>query len=122
MEQTVSLTAADKDDFKRLWDNALAAYEKETGRNLLSDRTLRDLKSVDALIDRIEAEGGSFAGWRNKHPKLWSRVSTCLKPIVNIGTIAKDVITSTPFFAASAVLCAVLYVVKVRCWLSLAGI
>ena len=114
MEPIVSVSTADQDDFKRLWNNAFDAYEKETGRKLMKDNALHSLRSVDDLANRIEAEGSSFAGWRNKHHKLWSRLSTCFKPVIAFEGLARDVLTATPFAAASAVLGAALYLIKVR--------
>ena len=113
MAQSPPPTAADEAEFKRLWANAFTVYEKETGRNLRNDKELRNLKTVEDLISKIEAEGDHFTGWRNKHSKLWSRLSTCFKPIVSIGSSATTALSSTPFFAASAVLGAVLHLIKV---------
>ena len=72
----------------------------------------------DDLADKIEAEGVSFAGWRNKHHKLWSRHSTCFKPVIAFEGLTKDVLTATPFAGASAVVSAALYPVKVRIWIA----
>ena len=114
MAQNGAPTAADMADFKRLWTNAFTFYEKETDRKLSDDQDLRDLSSVEDLLAKIEAEGGAFADWRNKRSKLWSRLATCFKPIVSIGNSATSALASTPFFGASAILGAVLHLIKVR--------
>ena len=113
MAQNEAPAAADTADFKRLWASAFTFYEKETTRNLQDDPNLRDLESVEDLIAKIEADGGAFAKWRTKRSKLWSRLATCLKPIVSIGSSATSALLSTPFFGASAILGAVLHLVKV---------
>ena len=113
MAQNGAPTAADTADFKRLWANTFTFYEKETGRKLSNDQNLRDLGTVEDLIAKLEAEGGAFTDWRNKRSKLWSRLAVCLKPIASIGSSATSALSSTPFFGASAVLGAVLHLVKV---------
>ena len=88
MAQSAPPATVDKADFKRLWDNAFAVYQKEKGRKLVDHQELHNLRSVDDSISKIEAEGGSFTDWRNKHSKLWSRLSTCFKPVASIGDLA----------------------------------
>ena len=113
MAQNGPHASVDTADFKRLWANAIAFYERETNRKVSDDQNLRDLGSVEDLITKIEAEGSTFTNWRNKRSKLWSRLTICLKPIVSIGNPATSALSSTPFFGASAILAAVLHLVKV---------
>jgi hypothetical protein len=105
---------ADEEHFKQLWSDAFAAYERETNRKLASDATTRDLKTVDDLIEHIEAQGASFTSWRTKHAKLWSRLSACLIPIAVVSNIGKDAAQSTPYgLMVAPVLGAVVYLVNV---------
>jgi len=104
---------AEDEYFKQLWADAFTAYEKETERKLTNDQTIRALKSVDDLLQHIEHQGGSFAGWRNKHSKLWSRLSACLTPATVFGGIARDSLSLTPVAAGAPLLGAVLYLITV---------
>jgi hypothetical protein len=102
----------DSEDLELLWKDVLAAYEKETGRKLNNDPLLRQLESIDDLIERIESDGQAFHDWRNKHRKLWSSLSAFLAPVTAAGGVALVAVSNFP--PAAAVLGSVLYLIKVR--------
>jgi hypothetical protein len=103
---------SDSEDLESLWKDALAAYEKETGRKLNHDPLLRWLESPGDLLGQIESDEQNFHDWRNKHRKLWSSLSAFLAPITAIGGIALVAVQNFP--PAAAVLGSILYLVKVR--------
>lgn len=99
-------------DIRALWDSAVAAYEKDTQKKLATDSTLREITTVDGLIDLIEHQGKTFSGWRSRHAKLASRLTTCLKPVTIFGGIAKETLSNTPYGpASSAIFGAVLHLI-----------
>jgi hypothetical protein len=102
----------DSEDLESLWKDALAAYEKETGRKLNHDPLLQRLESTDNLLEQIESEGQAFHDWRNKHRKLWSALSAFLGPVTAVGGVALTAVSNFP--PAAAVLGSILYLVKVR--------
>ncbi|KAL8937940.1 MAG: hypothetical protein Q9211_003439 [Gyalolechia sp. 1 TL-2023] len=100
-------------DIHALWDSAVAAYEKETKRKLETDRTIREIATVDGLLDLVEHQSTKFSGWRNRHAKLTSRLTTCLRPVALLGGIAKDALANTPYGpASSAIFGAVLHLIQ----------
>ncbi|KAI4121205.1 MAG: hypothetical protein LQ338_006496 [Usnochroma carphineum] len=100
-------------DIHALWDTAVAAYEKETDRKLETDRTIRDITTVDGLIDLIEHQSTRFSGWRSRHAKLTFRLTTCLEPVAILGGIAKGVLSNTPYGpASSAIFGAVVHLIR----------
>src|SRR5436190_13807328 len=102
----------DSKDLELLWKDALAAYEKETGRKLNHDPLLRRLESTDDLLEQIESDKQAFHDWRNKHRKLWSSLSAFLAPVTAAGGVALAAVSNFP--PAAAVLSSVLYLIKVR--------
>jgi hypothetical protein len=102
----------DGEDLELLWKDALAAYEKETGRELNHDSLLLRLESADDLLKQIESDKQAFHDWRNKHRKLWSSLSAFLAPVTAAGGVA--LVAASNYPPAAAVLGSVLYLIKVR--------
>ncbi|KAI9729146.1 MAG: hypothetical protein M1834_007053 [Cirrosporium novae-zelandiae] len=86
-------------------------YKKETERDLLKINDFVALDSVDALVQRIETRVGDFSNWRQRHEKLWERLSTCLNIVTRVGEVIKPAVSLTPFAPAAPVLGAVLFLI-----------
>lgn len=102
-----------QDDIRALWDSAVAAYENETGRKLESNNVLREISTVDGLLNLIEHQDSAFSGWRTRHGKLTSRLTLCLKPVTVFGRIAQDALSNSPYGPpSSAIFGAVLHLIR----------
>lgn len=100
-------------DMRAMWDSAVAAYEKETERRLVSTTAVREITTVDGLVDLIEHQSSGFSGFRSRHAKLTSRLQSCLKPVTLLGGIAKDALATSPYGpASSAIFGAVLHLIQ----------
>lgn len=96
-----------------MWDSAVAAYEKETERKLVTSFAVREITTVDGLVDLIEHQSSDFSGFRSRHAKLASRLQNCLKPVTVLGGIAKDALSTSPYGpASSAIFGAVMHLVQ----------
>ena len=100
-------------DIRAMWDTAVAAYEKETERKLVTSVALREVTTVDGLVDLIEHQNSDFSGFRSRHAKLASRLQKCFKPVAIIGGIAKETLSTTPYGpASSAIFGAVVHLIQ----------
>lgn len=111
--RTLSAIMEIQHDIHSSWDSAVAAYEKETERKLETNSALREITTADGLIDLIEHQSSTFSGWRSRHAKLASRLTTCLKPVTILGRIAQGALSNTPYGpASSAIFGAVLHLIN----------
>ncbi|KAL8647887.1 MAG: hypothetical protein Q9226_006245, partial [Calogaya cf. arnoldii] len=100
-------------DIRAMWDTAVATYEKETERELISTNAVRGITTVDDLVDLIEHQSNDFVSFRTRHAKLTSRLQNCLKPVTTLGGIAKGTLANTPYGpASSAIFGAVLHLIQ----------
>lgn len=102
-----------------IWDEAFKTYKDQTNRDLKNDAVLRKLTTVDDVLTQIELSNTAFGSWRSKHEKVWNKLSACMGPIQVVGNISQKALELAPFGTeASAVLGAVLYLVKVRLYIT----
>jgi hypothetical protein len=101
----------DSPAFTDIWNEAFTIYQQQTGRTLQNDSSLKKLASSDDLLSEIETQQAAFGSFRNKHGRLWSALSTCLKPLDLLGHTLESAISSTPF--ASVVFAGVFHLIKV---------
>jgi hypothetical protein len=104
-------TTSDPPAFTDIWNEAFAIYQRQTGRTLQNDSRLKKLTSSDDLLSEIETQQADFGSFRNKHGRLWSALSTCLKPLDLLAHTAESAIASTPF--VPAVFAGVFHLIKV---------
>jgi hypothetical protein len=97
--------------FTDVWNEAFATYQQQTGRKLQNDANLKKLDSTDDLLGEIEKRQFAFGSFRHKHGRLWSALSTCLKPLDLLGKTVQSATSSTPF--APVVFAGVLHLVQV---------
>jgi hypothetical protein len=105
-------TMNDSESYTDIWNQAFKTYQEQTGRKIQNDSQLKKLRSASDLLKEIESRGKAFGSFRAKHKKLWSVLSSCLKPLDLLGRTLQDAVTSAPF--APAVFASVLHLVSVR--------
>ena len=93
-------------------NQALESYLASTDRGPEDKAVLKKLHSADDLYYQLEASHRKFGDWRNKHSKFFSALSKAVKPFVLVSGVAQCAVSPTPFAPASAVLGAVLLLVK----------
>ena len=105
----------DEDDstFTQTWSDAFDAYKKSTGRDIKLDTALQRLNTTDDLLQKIESQQTDFDTFRSKHSKVWTSLSSAMKPIELLAGLAQGALTLTPFAPASTVLGAALFLIGV---------
>ncbi|KAL8817046.1 MAG: hypothetical protein Q9191_008221, partial [Dirinaria sp. TL-2023a] len=98
--------------FASLWASALDKYKDRTGRDLSSDASARDLKTLDDLHSRIKQSNQGFTDFRERHARLWKAISAAWMPIQLVGGLAQDVLGGAQILPASAALGAILHLVN----------
>lgn len=98
-----------------LWDDAFAAYQRQTNRDLRTDPVIRRLRTVNDVLEQIEESKQTFGTWRSRHSKVWERLSSCMRPIEVVAELSKSASEGGGPFGAgpAAILGAALYLVKV---------
>jgi hypothetical protein len=101
----------DAGSFADVWNQAFKTYREQTDRELQNDTQLKKLQSTTDLLNEIESRSKEFGSFRNKHKKLCSALSRCLKPLELLGNALQNAVTSAPF--ASMVFASVLHLITV---------
>ena len=109
---------ANPDTFTDIWNEAFKTYQDQTGRKLQNDSALQKLRTTDDLLAELESRQQGFEEFRNRHGKLWSALSSCLKPLDQLGSSLQSAVSSVPF--APAVFVGILYLVRVSQNISMA--
>ena len=58
--------------FNSLWPDAVAEYEKQTGRSIDSDKSFREFLILQDLEDAIEGGKERFDAFRSEHRRVYS--------------------------------------------------
>ena len=105
--------STEKDQFKVLWEDAVAKYEKSIGRTLSGpvQALLKQLESPENLVEYVEREHKEFITFRRRS-NLASRLKVVAKPIIALSTVAQSAIGLSPFAPASVIFGATVYLVK----------
>lgn len=114
-------------ELEKIWEEALDAYAqtterpKQKSRNIFkkfhtSAELLSDLDSPNTpenLQELIQNRKDIFVQWRNpkEHPKLWSNLQTCIRPLSRMGDVIQSALGLTPFAPASTIFGAVLFLI-----------
>ena len=86
-----------------LWTDAVKEYEKET-TNQIGDRFRQSpVASPEDLLAKIEASDNEFKGFRHKHERLWTRLKSFVKPIIQLGNLTSSLAGKTPVGVPAAV-------------------
>ncbi|KAK0748210.1 hypothetical protein B0T21DRAFT_406742 [Apiosordaria backusii] len=104
-----------QDGIQLLWADALAEYGRETERSLSLGglAAFDDISSIDQVAKLIEDSNAKFRGFRSRRHHLWSALETFITPVSAIAQIGVTPASVADFgFATSAVLGAVVYLVK----------
>jgi hypothetical protein len=101
MRQNPSKTSS-KSNYQLIFDNALAAYEKKTGKDIISDPLLRRLESCDSPdavlavlreqvtgFDQIGGNNDKFTKWLNPTVNLLYTFSSTIGGAVNLVSLRK---------------------------------
>ena len=100
-----------------LWAAAIDAYELELEedshmRGRLAQ--LRDIASSDDLGEHIENWGGNFADFRQRQPKLWTRIKIFINPLqVLLRTASDPIAQSSVGVPVSAIMGALVNILQV---------
>ena len=108
----MDVLAAGQDEFAGLWAEALAVYERRTGRDLQSDPNVQDLKTPEDLSNKISNTDQRFNNFRERHPKLWNTIAAISMPVQAAGGVAQSVLSASQILPACAALGAILYLVQ----------
>jgi hypothetical protein len=98
---------ADDNQFVAIWEDALSAYYEKTGHDLLKDKALKKLQTIDELLAHIEAQNSKFKDFRGKKKKLWDGLTSTMRPVEVLGDIARTALDGSPFGSAGLVFAAV---------------
>ena len=112
---------ADETEFQSIWVDAMADYERDTGRNLKIDPKVQDLTNIEDLLSEIQDSEQRFKDFRASQPKLWKTLRRCMTPVELVASLVKDSLGSTPYAPLSILFGAMLYMIKVCSVLGLIG-
>jgi hypothetical protein len=98
--------------FNELWDIAVKAYLKSTGRKLDERSLMKKLHSLEDLSKQLELEQQKFSSFREKHSKLTHALHQTVRPFIAIADIATSAISLSPFAPASTILGAAVFMVQ----------
>lgn len=115
-------------ELEKIWEEALDAYAQTTERpnqkskNIFkkfhtSTELLSDLDSPNTpenLQELIQYRKDVFVQWRNpkEHPKLWSNLQTCMRPLSKMGDMVQSALGLTPFAPVSTIFGAVVFLIN----------
>jgi hypothetical protein len=100
--------------FDQVWVEAIAKYEKTTGRKFKDDSVFSKLRTIDDLKKEVENERDRFDSFREKRRKAFSALAKCLIPVDRLISVAQSAMQSSPFLPAAVVLGAAAFLFRVR--------
>lgn len=106
------LNMVEQGAFNSLWSDAVAEYEKQTGRSIDSDKSFREFENLRDLEDAIEGGKERFGAFRSEHRRVYSALKKCIAPMEPILDIVQKAIGNTPYAPASAVFGATSYLLQ----------
>ena len=86
-----------------LWTDAVEEYEKETTNKIGDHFQKSAVTSPEDLLAKIEASDNEFKDFRHKHERLWTRLKSFAKPIIQLGNLTSSLVGNTPAGAPAAV-------------------
>jgi len=114
---------------EQIWEEALELYSKITDHDPQKPKGLfKKFKSSKELLTELDSpttpkeleeiiQGWQekFHQWRNPkdHPKLWTNLHTCVKPLSRFGDAITAGLSMTPFAPASVLFGAIVYLINV---------
>ena len=90
------LEAASSSDYEVIFDNALKAYKKKTGRDLASDPLLHRLEtcnSSDSVLTLLRQQIPGFDGSGSNDERLTKWVNPVVNVLCNFATTISGVVT-----------------------------
>jgi hypothetical protein len=112
-----------------IWGEALELYAKTTDHDPQKSKGLfKRFKSSKELLTELDSPNtpkdleeliqdrqDEFSRWRNPkdHPKLWTNLHTCVKPLSRLGDAITAGLGMTPFAPASVLFGAIVYLIDV---------